>query len=164
MSLDLMAERTSAFFARCFGHPPRWVVAAPGRVNLIGEHTDYNEGFVLPMAIGRQTLLLGEPTQDSEVTLHSVTTGETAIFDVDGGVQRGEPAWSNYVRGVIAGFQRHGAIEVGARCRRRHGQFFGRHGASEDVAALCGQPQRIGLQHGTDEVRIGSRLQHQTKR
>lgn len=100
------AGRAARMFEKIYGHSPSLAATAPGRVNLIGEHTDYNEGFVLPMAIGRQTLLLGEPTQDSEVTLHSVTTGETAIFDVEGGVQRGEPAWSNYVRGVIAGFQR----------------------------------------------------------
>jgi galactokinase len=74
-------------------------------VNLIGEHTDYNDGFVLPMAIERQTLLLGEPTDDQEINLHSLTTGEAATFNLRGGVVRGEPAWSNYVRGVVAGFQ-----------------------------------------------------------
>ena len=97
-------ERTSEFFRRCFGHAPRWVVAAPGRVNLIGEHTDYNEGFVLPMAIERYILIAGSTNSGPEVTLHSVTPGETATFSIRPKVEPGEPGWSNYVRGVIAGF------------------------------------------------------------
>jgi galactokinase len=108
MSLDLMMDRTSELFRRCFGHAPRWVVAAPGRVNLIGEHTDYNDGFVLPMAIERYIVIAGDTNAGREVTLHSVTPGETATFSVRPKVERGEPGWSNYVRGVIAGFQKLG--------------------------------------------------------
>jgi len=81
------------------------MVAAPGRVNLIGEHTDYNEGFVLPMAIERYTLIAGDRAAEGEVTLHSLTTGETARFSLRPKAERGDPGWSNYVRGVIAGFQ-----------------------------------------------------------
>jgi galactokinase len=77
-------------------------------VNLIGEHTDYNDGFVLPMAIERYTLLAADRNTTGVVTLHSLTTGETATFSVHGGIERGEPAWSNYVRGVIVGFQKAG--------------------------------------------------------
>jgi galactokinase len=106
MSLDLMAGRAAGLFARCFGHPPRWLVAAPGRVNLIGEHTDYNDGFVLPMAIERYILIAADVNTSGRVTLHNETTGETATFNVRPKVERGEPSWSNYVRGVIAGFQK----------------------------------------------------------
>ncbi|MGD0259044.1 MAG: galactokinase [Verrucomicrobiota bacterium] len=108
MSLDLMLGRTSELFTRCFGHAPRWAAAAPGRVNLIGEHTDYNDGFVLPMAIERHIVIAADSNTRREVTLHSVTTGETATFGVRPKVGRGEPGWSNYVRGVIAGFQKRG--------------------------------------------------------
>src|SRR6266496_3686153 len=108
MLLDQMAERSAELFKKCFGHPPRWIVAAPGRVNLIGEHTDYNDGFVLPMAIERYTLIAADRNTAREVTLHSSTTGETATFSVRTPAERGEPAWSNYVRGVVAGFQRRG--------------------------------------------------------
>ena len=101
-----MASRAGEFFARCFGHPPRWLVAAPGRVNLIGEHTDYNDGFVLPMAIERYIVVAAGANTTGRVTLHSVTTGETATFSVRPKVERGEPGWSNYVRGVIAEFQK----------------------------------------------------------
>ena len=108
MSLDSLAERSAEMFTKCFGRSPRWKAAAPGRVNLIGKHTDYNEGFVLPMAIERYTVLAWERNTRREVTLHSVTTGETANFSVRSKVQRGQPSWSNYVRGVVAGFQERG--------------------------------------------------------
>ena len=108
MSLDAMASRAAELFARCFGHPPRWLVAAPGRVNLIGEHTDYNDGFVLPMAIDRYILIAGDTNTSREVTLHSATPGETASFSIRPKVEAGEPGWSNYVRGVIADFQKPG--------------------------------------------------------
>ena len=57
-----MLSRTAAsdFTAR-YGRPPRWVVAAPGRVNIIGEHTDYSGGLVLPMAIDRYTVIAAAP-------------------------------------------------------------------------------------------------------
>jgi len=99
-----MMGRTTELFTRCFGHAPRWVVAAPGRVNLIGEHTDYNDGFVLPMAIERHIVIAADANPGRQVTLHSETTGETASFDVRPKVEPGEPSWSNYIRGVIAGF------------------------------------------------------------
>jgi galactokinase len=104
MSLDLMSGRITDLFTRCFGHAPRWVVAAPGRVNLIGEHTDYNDGFVLPMAIERYIVIAADSNPGRQVILHSETTGETASFSMRPKVEPGEPGWSNYVRGVIAGF------------------------------------------------------------
>jgi len=104
-----MAERSADLFAKCFGHAPRWIVAAPGRVNLIGEHTDYNEGFVLPMAIEYYMVMAADRSPNRLVTLHSNTTGETASFAVRTPIGRGEPAWSNYVRGVVAGFQKRGS-------------------------------------------------------
>ncbi|HOX59295.1 MAG TPA: galactokinase [Candidatus Paceibacterota bacterium] len=106
--MDSIADRSAELFERCFGHSPRWLVAAPGRVNLIGEHTDYNDGFVLPMAIERHIVIAAHRNPGREVTLHSVTTGETAAFNMRPEVTPGSPGWSNYVRGVIAGFQRRG--------------------------------------------------------
>jgi galactokinase len=93
-------------FIKAFDAAPRWIASAPGRVNLIGEHTDYNDGFVLPMATQQRTAIAASPTDDQRVTLHGVTTGDTAVFSLEGELQRGDPAWSNYVRGVIAGFQK----------------------------------------------------------
>src|SRR5215510_949483 len=108
MSLELMAERSRELFAKCFAHSPHWIVAAPGRVNLIGEHTDYNDGFVLPMAIERYMMIAADRNPNHQVTILSNTTGETATFRIRPRVEPGEPGWSNYVRGVVSGFQRQG--------------------------------------------------------
>jgi galactokinase len=75
------------------------VVRAPGRVNLIGEHTDYNDGFVLPIAIDRAITVALVPTDDRVVSLTLTETGETAAFDLDAiGPRRGE--WIDYVAGT----------------------------------------------------------------
>src|SRR5665811_600035 len=98
MSLDLMAVRAAGLFARCFGHPPRWLVAAPGRVNLIGEHTDYNDGFVLPMAIDRSVWIALRTRADRVVRIVSSGHAE-AEFDLDDLVP-GIDGWAEYVKGV----------------------------------------------------------------
>ena len=53
-------ERALSRFRALFGRAPRWIAAAPGRVNIIGEHVDYNDGFVLPMAINRLTVIAAD--------------------------------------------------------------------------------------------------------
>ena len=112
MSLEVMAGRSADLFAKCFGGSPKCIVAAPGRVNLIGEHTDYNDGFVLPMALERHMVIAAAPTTAKEATVHSNTTGQTAVFKLRAPLRPGEPGWSNYIRGVVAGFQRRG-LKVG---------------------------------------------------
>src|SRR6187401_831792 len=87
-------------------------VHAPGRVNLIGEHTDYNEGFVLPMAIDRGITITFVPTDDRRVTVTQPKTGESASFSLDAiGPRRGH--WIDYIAGMAwamteAGIQTHG--------------------------------------------------------
>jgi len=104
--LDDLADRAAATFAKRFGRPARFVVAAPGRVNLIGEHTDYNDGFVLPMAIDRYTVLAADAiagtTTDADVARVLSTTID-AEFDIPlrtGGVDS-LPGWARYIRGVL---------------------------------------------------------------
>src|SRR5258706_15141531 len=99
MSLESMAEHSASLFARCFGRPPRWIVAAPGRVNLIGEHTDYNDGFVLPMAIERYTVIAADrPTTSARVIrLASTIAGELATVDSSQPLKPGaKGSWANY--------------------------------------------------------------------
>src|SRR5437870_10119167 len=79
------------------------IIRAPGRVNLIGEHTDYNDGFVFPMAIEPQVLIVCRARNDSVVRFASTAfEGEIAEFRVDQPIVRGEPTWANYNRGVAA--------------------------------------------------------------
>lgn len=91
-------------FAQAFGRPPRFAAAAPGRVNLIGEHTDYNAGFVLPMAIERRTVVVADRRDDRRVRLRSSAQPDEAEFSLDSEIAAGEPTWANYVRGVVAGY------------------------------------------------------------
>jgi galactokinase len=96
-------------FEKIYGRPPRWIVAAPGRVNVIGEHTDYNDGLVLPMAINRYAVMAADfSPSGSKISIHDTHLNESAQIDVSKPVVKGDPKWSNYVRGVIAGFQRRG--------------------------------------------------------
>ncbi|BAM03885.1 galactokinase [Phycisphaera mikurensis] len=81
---------------------PAVVAVAPGRVNLIGEHTDYNDGFVMPLAIDRQALVHGVGRDDLTVRFRSTAFPGTAAFDLGSRPTRGEPAWSNYLRGALA--------------------------------------------------------------
>src|ERR1700756_5648509 len=109
MTLDAMVEHDADLFLKCFGRKPRWVAAAPGRVNLIGEHTDYNDGFVLPMAIERYAVMAADASSASgSVSVWDTHFKEGATIDVSGPVTKGQPKWSNYIRGVLAGFQNRG--------------------------------------------------------
>ncbi len=108
-TLREMASEAMKQFADRFGRPARWVVAAPGRVNLIGEHTDYNGGFVLPMAIERYVVIAadhprgGGPADLRRVTLQTTMSDAHAVFDLNASLTRGQPAWSNYIRGPLSG-------------------------------------------------------------
>lgn len=94
-------------FERHFKHAPRWAASAPGRVNIIGEHTDYNKGLVLPMAIDRRTFALARPNTSNLIRIHSWHLQQTDVLDLDQAPNRSNTApWSNYVRGVVAGFRR----------------------------------------------------------
>ncbi len=96
-----------AIFAEKFGPAGRIVTAvAPGRVNLLGEHTDYNEGYVLPMAIEFQMQMAGRLRADATVNVYSVDFQQTAAFSVAEPLLRdAEHPWSNYIRGVLWAFQ-----------------------------------------------------------
>ena len=115
MTLEQLSHRTAAHFEERFGERPQWLVAAPGRVNIIGEHTDYNDGFVLPMAIERWTIMAAGPASQRRASIHSKILNSTAEIDLSHPAQRGEPAWANYARGVVAGFQRLGVTLNGFR-------------------------------------------------
>ncbi len=76
---------------------------APGRVNLIGEHIDYCDGYVLPLAIERQAVVVGRRRDDTTAKLRSTVMDGEAVFEIDEApVGLGEPSWSRYLRGVAA--------------------------------------------------------------
>ena len=106
-SENLLVQEAVELFDKRFRRSPRWIVAAPGRVNLIGEHTDYNAGFVLPMAIERRVVIVaGRPAEaslDGRASVFSSAEEASASIAVDGDIRPGEVQWSSYLQGVVAG-------------------------------------------------------------
>src|SRR2546428_4165360 len=86
---------SKARFQELFGAPPR-IFRAPGRVNLIGEHTDYNDGFVMPAAIHLSTWVAIAPRPDRKLVVHSQNFSETVELGDDVGA-----GWSRYVLGLV---------------------------------------------------------------
>ncbi|NOK60222.1 MAG: galactokinase [Chloroflexi bacterium AL-W] len=88
-------------FEQHYGYSPEIVVRAPGRVNLIGDHTDYNDGFVLPIAIDRTTYIAARPRDDQQVRVVAVDIDDQDAFGLDHIAYSTNHPWSNYVRGVV---------------------------------------------------------------
>jgi galactokinase len=115
-----MQKKLTEIFQQQFNFSPTHFIKAPGRVNLIGEHTDYNDGFVLPMAIDRYIWLAISPREDRQVQIYSVDFQETQTFSLDD-LQKNR-SWIEYVKGIAwmlhpeAGFSGvlHGNIPQGA--------------------------------------------------
>ena len=109
-----VVSRTRTAFTIHFGKAPRWLASAPGRVDLIGEFTDFNDGFVLPMAIERRTVIAAAPNvYPDKIVLRSEATGETVSVDLSEVLRPDSKGrWANYPKGVIAGF-----LESGLRPR-----------------------------------------------
>ena len=109
-----LRNRVTAAFEQHFGQRPTYVVRAPGRVNLIGEHTDYNDGFVLPCAIGPSTMVAISGRKDGRIHVVATDFGDaTDTFDLDD-IGHSEQGWANYVRGMIDALQSAGFAPQGA--------------------------------------------------
>jgi len=94
---------SSAFSLLFEGKEPEVITRAPGRVNLIGEHTDYNDGFVFPMAIDFQIITAARKRQDRLVRIHSLDYQKTVEFSLEEPISYDyKQRWSNYLRGVLA--------------------------------------------------------------
>ena len=107
-SVKEMIAKAAIIFQSHFETDPTHVAVAPGRVNLIGEHTDYNDGFVFPMAIERQAVLVGAVNHSGRCRLVAADLEEeVASFTIEG-IAPSENHWSNYLKGVVAQFLKNG--------------------------------------------------------
>lgn len=106
-------KRLKEKFVEIYGSEPR-VFRAPGRVNLIGEHTDYNGGFVLPMAIERETAVAARARRDRKIRVFTLNLEEAAEFDLDAETSRKKRTWLNYVEGAARILERNGVRLKGA--------------------------------------------------
>nr|CAD7585614.1 unnamed protein product [Timema genevievae] len=111
LSVDQVYKEAVDAFSKEFGGIPEAAACAPGRVNLIGEHTDYNEGLVLPMALPMVTVVVGK--KNGSNICRVVTTCEAADAPLKAEFfspskeppKPGTPKWANYVKGVLANFK-----------------------------------------------------------
>ena len=103
--VTLLRQRVVEAFRTTFEQAPTLLVAAPGRVNLIGEHTDYNDGYVLPAAIDRHVVLAARPRADGQVRLHAADLGDSSAFKLDCIEHDESHRWSEYGRGVAWALQ-----------------------------------------------------------
>jgi galactokinase len=92
-------EALKNIFREIYRRTPR-LFAAPGRVNLIGEHTDYNQGFVLPMAVDRHTVVAAATSELKVIRVHSINLGQHAEIDLNKPYAPGQRHWVEYVEGV----------------------------------------------------------------
>ncbi|HEX8175764.1 MAG TPA: galactokinase [Pyrinomonadaceae bacterium] len=107
-------ERVRDRFREMFGGGEPRLFSAPGRVNLIGEHTDYNDGFVLPMAIDREVVVAAGSNDSRRVRVHSLNADQRAEFDLDNPGPKLRGAWVDYVEGVAQSLMSRGVILGGA--------------------------------------------------
>jgi galactokinase len=109
-------SRAVQAYHRHFGTEPEMLLRAPGRVNLIGEHTDYNDGFVLPAAIDRETVVAAGRTSDSTITAVAADFGDHLdSFALDQPIGPVQAGWANYVRGVAQSMMADGIPLAGAQ-------------------------------------------------
>ncbi|TCV98033.1 galactokinase [Biostraticola tofi] len=142
MTLKNITETT---FRQVFGYEPALTVQAPGRVNLIGEHTDYNDGFVLPCAIDYHTVISAAKRDDRQVRVIAVDCdSQQDIFSLDESIlSHDSQQWSNYVRGVVK------------HLAKRNGDFGG-----ADLVISGNVPQGAGLSSSASlEVAVGKVFQ-----
>jgi galactokinase len=112
-----LLNRVTTSFAVQFGHAPDLVVRAPGRVNLIGEHTDYNDGFVLPCAIGPANMVAISKREDDRVEVVAADFDNARdMFTLTPPPERNlSQPWADYVRGMIFALQNAGYALSGAK-------------------------------------------------
>jgi galactokinase len=103
----------SALFAQQFSEAPSFVIASPGRINLIGEHVDYNSGFVLPAAIDKYIYVAVSQRNDSQIALHATDLNQNFQTNLDAALQRSNLDWPNYVLGVIDQLRKDGHVISG---------------------------------------------------
>lgn len=110
-------ERTIAAFRTAYGHAPELLAFAPGRVNLIGDHTDYNDGFALPCALQFGTVVAASPLEEPRIIARAADLAAAEDdFRIDAPIERAAQGdWKNHVRGIAAGLPEFGLPSCGAK-------------------------------------------------
>ncbi len=105
--MPIEPREVAEHFTERFGQSAGWIVRSPGRVNLIGEHTDYNDGFVLPLAIDRAIWIALRPRDDRRVVVHSINYDQTGEFALEA-ITDEKAGWIEYLKGTAWSLQESG--------------------------------------------------------
>ncbi|WP_428230653.1 galactokinase [Flavobacterium sp.] len=134
---DILVQNTTAFFEKSFGSAPQKVVLSPGRINIIGEHIDYNDGYVLPAAIDKVICFAFEKSNTTKSKIIAIDLNEEFETDLTEEIKLSEVVWTNYIRGVIKQLQDNGFSFEGFNCVFSSNIPVG-SGLSSSAALECG--------------------------
>lgn len=164
MTTRVSADEAKALFERHFGAPPLAVASAPGRVNLIGEHTDYNLGFVLPMAIERRTFVAAGPRADARWHFEAADLSRHCGLAADHAGRVPEEPWADYVLGVLKEWRAVGPAVGGLNVLITGDVPVGcglSSSAALEMAALKALEGLAGIElDGADAARLGQRVEN----
>ena len=113
---DILIKNTVDFFKKTFGNEPQKIVLSPGRINIIGEHIDYNEGYVLPAAIDKIICFAFEKSNSNTSRIIAIDLEDEFEINLADPIELSDNVWTNYVRGVILQLQNKGFQFEGVNC------------------------------------------------
>jgi galactokinase len=134
---DLLIKKTTAFFVATFGTAPEKIVLSPGRINIIGEHIDYNDGYVLPAAIDKIICFTFEKNNSNTANIQAIDLNESVAIDVTKEEVLTDIVWTNYLRGVLFQLKLKGYEIGGFNCAFSSNIPTG-SGLSSSAALECG--------------------------
>ena len=134
---DLLIHTTTAFFRETFGNAPEKTVLSPGRINIIGEHIDYNDGFVLPAAIDKIICFAFEKNNSDISKIVAIDLNEEFEINLTEEIALNHKVWTNYLRGVIQQLKINGYQFQGFNCVFSSNIPVG-SGLSSSAALECG--------------------------
>jgi galactokinase len=157
---DILIHKTSSFFEETFGSSPQKIVLSPGRINIIGEHIDYNDGFVLPAAIDKIICFAFEKNNSNISKIIAIDFEEEFEIDLNDEVHLNDKTWTNYLRGVINQLKSNGFKFGGFNCVFSSNIPVG-SGLSSSAALECGFLYGINELFNLDIKRIDIALMGQ---
>lgn len=134
---DILIHKTTDFFQQVFGSSPGIIVLSPGRINIIGEHIDYNDGFVLPAAIDKIICFAFEKNNSDKSKIVAIDLNDEFEIDINEEQTHAESVWTNYFRGVLNQLKINGFKLEGFNCVFSSNIPVG-SGLSSSAALECG--------------------------
>lgn len=134
---DILIQNTTDFFKETFGNTPDKIVLSPGRINIIGEHIDYNDGYVLPAAINKIVCFAFEINNSNTANIKAIDLNESVLIDITKEEIVSDIVWTNYLRGVLFQLKLKGYKIGGFNCAFSSNIPIG-SGLSSSAALECG--------------------------